>query len=170
MGYRRWAMGGKVRAFLAHSLSPITYCLLAGTGPREIVGREGVREPVVRRREGLIILTKAAASESVKDPIDVYLPLIDRSKLSDELRKRVWIFQHSGQIPLAPCLSTLPSCKVKRILTNHRRARNQPIQANSGCVCRVQRLSRPSRRCVYRVVACSVSCAKDATDAIDALG
>src|SRR5207249_11351723 len=96
MGYRRWVMGGKVRDFLAHSLSPIAYCLLAGTGPREIVSRERMREPVVRRREGLIILTKAAASESVKDPIDVCLPLINRSKLPDELRKRVWIFLHSG--------------------------------------------------------------------------
>src|SRR5881296_3087925 len=96
MGYRRWAMGGKVRVFLAHSLSPIAYCHLAGTGPREIVGGQCVREPVVCRREGLIILTEAAASESVKDPIDVCLPLINRSKLSDELRKRVWIFLHSG--------------------------------------------------------------------------
>src|SRR5881296_3315812 len=145
MGYRRWAMGGKVRVFLAHSLSPIAYCHLAGTGPREIVGGQCVREPVVCRREGLIILAEAAASESVENPIDVCLPLINRSKLSDELRERVWIFQHSGQIPLAPCLSTLSSCKVNRILTNHRSARNQPIQANSGCVCRVQRLLRKRR-------------------------
>src|SRR2546423_13958521 len=89
-------MGGKFRFFLAYRLSPIAYCLLAGKGPQEIANRERMREPVVCRREVLIILTKAAASESVKDPIDVCLPLINRSKLPDELRKRVWIFLHSG--------------------------------------------------------------------------
>jgi hypothetical protein len=59
--------------------------LLASDYPFVVVGRERVREPIVGRCKGLIIFANLVASESIEEPINVDLPLIDRLIVADEL-------------------------------------------------------------------------------------
>jgi len=71
----------------------------------EVVSGERVREAVVGRREGLVVLSETAALESVEDPINMRLPDINGPELPDELRQRIWIAKEAGHHNWARILS-----------------------------------------------------------------
>src|SRR6476469_2154064 len=62
-----------------------------------VVGRQGMRQTIVRRRKCLIELAKAPAAQAIEDTINMGLPLIDGAKLTDELWKGVGIIEYAGR-------------------------------------------------------------------------